>query len=137
MLPSSQLSNQSLNAAANSNDPVYDLLRKAVDVRQPMGTVKPTSADRSWTQVMGQMGILPPHMGPLSNPPGQRLPFAGQSRSSASPSSSAHLLSVINQPSIQNCPASGEISFLFSFPIYYGQHSRPVVKYHYLIHYPM
>lgn len=44
-------------------DPVYELLRKAGDVgRRPGGLSSSHSiADRNWTQVMGQMGILPPH----------------------------------------------------------------------------
>ena len=88
-----------------SIDPVYELLRKAVDAgrRSGQGSAmggsaigshdKPFSsaADRNWSQVIGQMGILPPATS-------HHVPRARSSASSSGSSScaSAHLLSVLN-----------------------------------------
>ena len=88
-------------------DPVYELLRKAVDAgrrtgqeRGSMGAGhdKPFSsaADRNWSQVIGQMGILRGTTAPHHIPRGR----SSASSSGSSSCASAHLLSVLNsQPS--------------------------------------
>lgn len=97
-----------------SIDPVYELLRKAVDAgRRPQsgqgssaGHEKPFSsnADRNWSNVIGQMGILPSSSSSHHASPSYAATSA-RARSSASSSgssscASAHLLSVLTkQPS--------------------------------------
>lgn len=80
-----------------SIDPVYDLLRKAVDAGRRTGQPdKPFSstADRNWSQVIGGLGILPAS----SSSSGHHVPRNRSSASSSGSSSaaSAHLLSVLN-----------------------------------------
>lgn len=104
-----------------SIDPVYELLRKAVDAGRRSGQGSPmagsaiashdkpfsSAADRNWSQVIGQMGILPP---PSSS---HHVPRARSSASSSGSSScaSAHLLSVLNS---QPASSSGNFTHLSS-----------------------
>ena len=120
---SSDLNQQSI-------DPVYDLLRKAVDAGRRTGQAggsvisshdKPYSstADRNWSQVIGQMGILPPHHHP-------RARSSASSSGSSSCASAAHLLSVLNNP---HSSSSGNCfhmlilihPFLLSLSVYQGK----------------
>lgn len=105
-----------------SIDPVYELLRKAVDAGRRSGQGSPmvgsaigshdkpfsTTADRNWSQVIGQMGILPPSSS-------HHVPRARSSASSSGSSScaSAHLLSVLNSQ-----PASSSGNFPFFPPVH-------------------
>lgn len=88
------------------------MLRKAGDVgRRPGGLNSSHSiADRNWTQVMGQMGILPPHHGSSA------YHRARSSASSSGSSASSHFgqshLSVASNP--LHASSSGKLKQIFT-----------------------